>query len=66
MVDGASAILLGLHDMCREQIIGRSSARSILRQDVVFSQSHFLYLSQYHFQDGNRNWEEFRGLGEVL
>ena len=49
MVDGASAILLGLHDMYRQQMIGRWSARLILRQDEVFSQSHFLYQSQYHF-----------------
>jgi hypothetical protein len=66
MVDGASAILLGLHDMCREQIIGRSSVRSILRQDVAFSQSHFLYQSQYHFPKMQIEIGGIPRLGEVL
>ena len=33
----------------------------ILRQDVVFSQGHFLYSRNTTFQDGNRNRVEFRG-----
>jgi hypothetical protein len=48
-VDGASAILFGLQDRSASKMIGRWSARSILHQDAVFSQSHFFYQSQYQF-----------------
>src|SRR5215469_643664 len=65
-VDGASAIVLGLHDMWRDQMIGPWSARSILRQDGVFSQSHFLYQSQYHFPRRKSKSGGIPRLGEVL